>query len=118
MPRIKKGSAVRKARKRILKSVKGYHGAPGRHYRLAKEAAIRASVNARRGRKQKKRLYRGIWVIRINAACRQRGFRYSQLINGCKKANINLNRKMLSEIAISDPQAFDLIIEKAKAAIG
>lgn len=117
MPRVRKGAARSKARKRILKAVKGHRGAAGRQIRLAKEAVVRAAVNARVGRKLKKRDYRGLWIIRINAACTARGIRYSQFINGLKKANIELNRKMLSEIAIADPAAFDLIFEKAKAAL-
>ncbi len=117
MPRVRKGAARNKARKRVLKAVKGYRGATGRQLRLAKEAAVRAAVNARVGRKLKKRDYRGLWIIRINAACKTRDIRYSQFINGLKKAGIELNRKMLSEIAIADPAAFDLIVEKAKAAL-
>lgn len=117
MPRVRKGAARRKANKRILKAVKGHRGAAGRLLRLAKEATVRAQVNARIGRKLKKRDYRSLWVIRINAACQLRGIRYSQFINGCKKAGIELNRKMLSEIAIADAAAFDAILEKATAAL-
>jgi large subunit ribosomal protein L20 len=117
MPRVRKGAARNKSRKRVLKAVKGYRGATGRQLRLAKEATVRAAVNARVGRKLKKRDYRGLWIIRINAACKAREIRYSQFINGLKKAGIELNRKMLSEIAIADPAAFDLIVEKAKAAL-
>ncbi|MCE5341202.1 MAG: 50S ribosomal protein L20 [Planctomycetaceae bacterium] len=116
MPRVIKGSATRKARKRILKRVKGHRGGPGRQYRLAKERAVRSEVFARVGRKLKKRQYRALWIIRLTAACRMRKIRYSQLINGLKKASIALNRKMLSEIAIFDPAAFDAIVEKAKIA--
>ncbi|HDS85595.1 MAG TPA: 50S ribosomal protein L20 [Phycisphaerales bacterium] len=116
MPRVRKGAATRKARKRIMKDVRGYRGATSRNYRLAKEARINALVNARIGRRQKKRQYRGLWIIRLNAACRQRGIRYSQFINGLKKAGVALNRKMLSEIAIFDAQGFDVLVEKAKAA--
>jgi large subunit ribosomal protein L20 len=86
-------------------------------YRLAKEAVTRAGVYARVGRKLRKRDFRGLWVTRLSAACRQRGIRYSQFINGLKKANITLNRKMLSEIAISDPTGFDAIVETVTAAI-
>ena len=118
MPRTRKGAARHQAKKRIFKAVKGYHGATGRNFRLAKQAVVRAGVNARIGRKLRKRDFRGLWIIRINAACRQRGIRYSQFINGCKKADIQINRKMLSEIAIADPAGFDSIAEAAKAAIG
>jgi len=117
MPRVTKGSARHRAKKRILKAVKGHHGSAGRLYRLAKEATVRASVNARIGRKRRKRDFRALWILRISAACRNRGIRYSELINGCKKANIELNRKMLSEIAIADAAAFDRIVETAKAAL-
>lgn len=117
MGRVRKGSATRRARKRILKRVKGHSNAPGRNYRLAKERSIRAQVYARVGRKQKKRLFRNMWIIRLNAACKERNIRYSEFINGCRKANITLNRKMLSEIAIADAPAFDAIVEKARAAL-
>jgi large subunit ribosomal protein L20 len=117
MPRVRKGSARRRPKKRILKAVKGRRGAPGHLYRLAKEAATRANVYARIGRKLRKRDFRGLWIIRLSAACRQRGIRYSQLINGCKRANIRLNRKVLSEIAVADPGGFNAIVAAAKAAI-
>jgi large subunit ribosomal protein L20 len=117
MPRVKKGSATRQAKKRIFKRVKGHSGAKGQTYRLAKEASVHAQVNARIGRKQRKRQFRSMWIIRLNAACKARHIRYSEFINGCKKANIQLNRKMLSEIAIADAPAFDAIAEKVKAAL-
>ncbi len=116
MPRVRKGSARRRAKRRILKRVKGYRASRGHLYRHAKEATVRAAVNARIDRKRRKRDFRGLWIVRLSAACRQRGIRYSQFINGCKKAHIELNRKMLSEIAIDDPAAFDAIVEAAKAA--
>ena len=116
MPRVRKGAARHQAKKRVLKAVKGHRGAAGRLYRLAKEAAVKAAVNARIDRKRRKRDFRGMWITRLSAACQQRGIRYSQFINGCKKANIGLNRKMLSEIAIADPQGFDVIVETVKAA--
>ena len=116
MPRVRKGAARRQAKKRVLKAVKGHRGSAGRLYRLAKEAVVRADVNARIGRKLKKRDFRGLWITRLSAACRQRGVRYSVFINGLKKANIALNRKMLSEIAIADPKGFDAIVEAVKAA--
>jgi large subunit ribosomal protein L20 len=117
MPRVRKGAARHQAKKRILKAVKGYRGAGGRLYRQAKQSAVRAAVNARIDRKLRKREFRGLWITRLSAACRQRGIRYSQFIDGCKKANIQLNRKMLSEIAIADPEGFDSIVELAKASI-
>ena len=117
MPRVRKGAARHQAKKRVLKAVKGHRGAAGRAYRLAKEAGVRAEVNARIDRKRRKRDFRGLWIVRLSAACRQRGIRYSEFINGCKKANILLNRKMLSEIAIDDPKGFDAIAEAAAAAV-
>jgi large subunit ribosomal protein L20 len=116
MPRVRKGAARHQAKKRVLKAVKGYHGAAGRRYRSAKETLMRAQVNARIDRRRKKRDFRGLWIIRLSAACRQRGIRYSQFINDCKRANIQLNRKMLSEIAIDDPAGFDAIVEAARSA--
>lgn len=117
MPRVRKGAARHRAKKRVLKAVKGYRGSASRLYRLAKETAVKAAVDARIDRKRRKRDFRGLWITRLSAACRQRGIRYSQFINGCKKANIQLNRKMLSEIAIADPDGFDTVVEAAKAAI-
>jgi large subunit ribosomal protein L20 len=116
MPRVRKGAARHQAKKRILKAVRGHRGAAGRLYRLAKEAGVRAEVNARIDRRRRKRDFRGLWITRLSAACRQRAIRYSQFINGCKKADIALNRKMLSEIAIDDPAGFDAIVEAARAA--
>ena len=117
MPRVRKGAARHQAKKRVLKAVKGHRGPAGRVHRLAKEAAIRAAVNARIDRKRRKRDFRGLWIIRLSAACRQRSIRYSQFINGCKRANIQLNRKMLSEIAVADPKGFDAVVDAARAAI-
>jgi len=117
MPRVRKGAACRRAKKRILKAVKGHWGLPGRTIRLAQEAATRANVYARVHRKRRKLDFRRLWILRLNAACRQRGVRYSQFVNGCKKANIQLNRKMLSEIAIADPAGFDAVVQAAKAAM-
>jgi len=117
MPRVRKGAAVRRAKKRELKAAAGFRGARRNQWRLATEAVRRAEVNARKGRKLKKRDFRGLWIVRLSAACRARGMRYSEFMNGCKKAGIGLNRKMLSEIAIADPQGFDKIAEQAKSAL-
>ena len=116
MPRVRKGAARRQAKKRVFQAVKGHRGSSGRLLRLAKEAARRADVNARIDRKRRKRDFRGLWIVRLNAACQQRGLRYSEFIYGCKKAGIGLNRKMLSEIAIADPAGFDAIVDKVKSA--
>ena len=117
MPRVRKGAARHRSKKRILKAVKGHRGSAGRLYRLAKERVVKASVNAHIDRRKRKRDFRGLWIIRLSAACRQRDIRYSEFINGCKKAGINLNRKMLSEIAIADPAGMDAIVEAARAAL-
>jgi len=117
MSRTLKGAARHQAKKRVFKAAKGYRGARGRCYRQAKEAVVRAAVNARIDRKRRKRDFRGLWIIRLSAAARERGLRYSQFIHGCKAANIELNRKMLSEIAIADPAGFDAIVDTVKAAI-
>ena len=117
MPRVRKGAARRQAKKRIFKAVKGHRGSPGKLLRLAKEAATRAQVNARIDRRRRKRDFRGLWIVRLSAACRQRDIRYSVFINGLKKAGIELNRKMLSEIAVADPEGFDKIVEAARAAL-
>jgi large subunit ribosomal protein L20 len=114
MPRVRKGAARRQAKKRVFQAVKGHRGSAGRLLRLAKEAGTRAAVNARVDRKRKKRDFRGLWIIRLNAACKQRGLRYSEFICSCKKANIGLNRKMLSEIAIADPAGFDAIVAQVQ----
>jgi len=117
MPRVSKGAARRQSKKRLFKAVKGFYGPAGRQLRLAKEAAVRSTVYGRVHRRRKKRLFRNMWVIRINAACRARNIRYSQFMGAMKKACIEINRKMLSEIAIHDPAGFEKIIEKAMAAL-
>ena len=117
MPRVRKGAAVRRAKKRVLKAARGFRGARRNQWRLTAETVMRAENNARKSRKVMKREYRGLWVLRVNIACRQRGLRYSEFINGCKKAHIGLNRKMLSEMAIADPQGFDAVTQEAKAAL-
>jgi large subunit ribosomal protein L20 len=117
MVRVRKSTTHRVKHNRVMKEVKGFRGAPGHLYRLAKEAAVNARVNARIGRKLKKRTFRAMWIVRLSAASEDRGMRYSVLIAGLKKANITVNRKMLSEIAIADPKAFDVIVDAAKAAL-
>lgn len=117
MPRAKKGAASRRQRKRILKSASGYWGGRRRLLRPAKETLKRAMVYATRDRKVRKREFRALWIIRLNAAARARGITYSRFIAGLKKANIVIDRKLLAEIAVSDPAGFDAIFEKAKAAL-
>jgi large subunit ribosomal protein L20 len=104
----------RKRRKRALKKAKGFYGARSKNIRTVYDALEKAGQHAYSGRKQKKRQYRSLWTVRINAACRANGINYSQFMNGMKKAGVDLNRKMLSEIAISDAESFKALVEKAK----
>ena len=117
MPRVRKGAARRRKHKRVLKAASGFHGAASRRYRLAVQAVFRAGVSATRDRKRRKREFRRLWITRITAACQQRGVRYSRFMFGLTESGIRINRKMLSEIAIADPSAFDEILAKAMAAI-
>ena len=116
MARVRPGPATRRRHKKILKAAKGYYGARSKLYRTAKQAVIRAGQYAYRDRRQRKRDFRALWITRISAACAARGTSYSRFIAGLKQANVALNRKMLSEIAIHDPAAFDKLIELARNA--
>lgn len=116
MPRATNLPAGRRHRKRVLKEAKGYYGARSRRYKVASMAVDKARVMAYRDRKRKKREFRRLWIARINAACRMRNLRYSAFINGLKKAGIDINRKMLSELAIADAAAFDVLVKAAAAA--
>lgn len=107
----------RKRRKKILKQAKGFYGARSRNVKIASDAVDKAQEHAFIGRKQKKRQFRRLWTVRINAACRARNINYSSFIHGLKLAQVDINRKMLSEIAIHDPDAFSKIVEKAKKAL-
>lgn len=111
MPRVRKGSARTKARKRLLKQARGYFGTNSRHWYRARNAVIRGRVYAFRDRRYRKRDYRALWIVRVTAACEMRGTRYSRFMNGVKLAGVNLNRKMLAEIAIHDPKLFDKLVE-------
>ncbi len=115
--RTKNGAATRQRRNKILKRAKGFHGARSTLFRQAREATMRADAFAFVGRRQKKRDYRALWITRLSAAAGLNGMLYSRLIAGCKKADIRLNRKELSELAIHDPAAFAQICETAKAAL-
>ena len=108
---------TRTRRKKVLKLAKGYFGAKSRLFRVAKEAVMKSGQYAYIGRKQKKRNFRQLWITRISAGCRANGVNYSTFMNGLKKAGVELNRKMLSEIAIADPAAFTALVERAKAAL-
>ncbi|MCL2576034.1 MAG: 50S ribosomal protein L20 [Defluviitaleaceae bacterium] len=117
MARIKGGLNAKKRHKKVLKLAKGYYGARSKQYRTAKAAVMRAMSHAYIGRKQLKRDMRRLWITRINAAARTNGMSYSRLINGLKVAGININRKMLSEMAIHDAPAFTALVETAKKAV-
>ena len=108
---------TRKRRNKTLKLAKGYFGAKSKHFKMAKQAVMKSGQYAYIGRKQRKRDFRRLWITRISAGCKLNGINYSQFMNGLKKAGIDLNRKMLSEIAINDPAGFTAIVEKAKAAL-
>jgi large subunit ribosomal protein L20 len=116
MPRVKRGTKRRAKRKKILERASGYYLTKSKLYRSAKESVERALKFAYTGRKQKKRQYRSIWIVRIGAAAKLNGLSYSRFISGLKKAGVELDRKMLSEIAIHDPAAFTILAEQAKAA--
>jgi len=115
MPRAKGGAKTRRRRKKILKKAKGYVGGRRKLYKTAAETVLRAGAFAYRGRKQKKRLARALWIVRINAACRQGGLSYSTFMAALRKAGVLLDRKVLAELAVSDPPAFAKLTETAKA---
>ena len=116
MARVKGALNTRKKHKKILKLAKGFRGAESKQYRTANQAVMRAMQNAYVGRKRKKRDFRRLWIARISAAAKMNGMNYSTFMNGLKKAGVDINRKMLSEIAIADPAAFTKLVEAAKAA--
>jgi large subunit ribosomal protein L20 len=116
MPRAKGGAKTRQRRKKILKKAKGYFGGRRKLYRSAAETVLRAGAFAYRGRKQKKRRARSLWIVRINAACRQSGLSYSAFMAGLKKAGVGLDRKVLAELAVTDSKAFAKLAETAKTA--
>ena len=117
MARIKGAVMTRKRRNEMLKAAKGYWGAKSRHFKMAKQAVMKSGNYAFAGRKLKKRDFRRLWITRISAQAKVNGMNYSTFMNGLKKAGIELNRKMLSEIAVSDKEAFAALAEKAKAAL-
>ena len=117
MPRVKRGVTARARHKKILKQAKGYYGARSRVYRVAVQAVTKAGQYAYRDRRQKKRQFRQLWIARINAASRQNGLSYSRFINGLKKASIEIDRKILADIAVHDKVTFTALVEKAKAAL-
>ena len=117
MARVKGALSTRKRHKKILKLAKGYRGAKSKLYRIANQAVMKSLSYSYVGRKLKKRDFRSLWITRISAACKMNDINYSRFMNGLKKANIEINRKMLSEIAINDPAAFTALVEKAKSSL-
>ena len=117
MARVKGALNTRKHHKKVLKLAKGFRGSESKQYRVANQAVMRSMQNAYIGRKHRKRDFRRLWITRISAACKINGMNYSTFINGLKKADIEMNRKMLSEIAIADPKAFTALCETAKKAL-
>jgi large subunit ribosomal protein L20 len=117
VPRVKRSVHARKKRRKVLEEAKGYWGLKSRSYRYAKEQVEHSLVYAYRDRKNKKREFRRLWIMRINAGARANGLSYNQFVNGCTKAGIELDRKVLADLAVSDPAAFGQIVEQAKAAL-
>ncbi len=117
MPRVKRGVTARKRHKKVLKQAKGYYGARSRVYRVAKQAVIKAGQYAYRDRRQRKRQFRALWIQRINAAARMNDLSYSRFMNGLKKAGVEIDRKMLADLAVHDMPTFSRLAEKAKAAL-
>ncbi len=117
MPRVKRGVTAHKRHKKILKQAKGYYGARSRVLRVAKQAVTKAGQYAYRDRRQRKRQFRQLWITRINAAARMNGLSYSRLINGLKKASVEVDRKILADIAVHDQATFTALAEKAKASL-
>ena len=115
MARVKRGVQAKARHKKVLKQAKGYRGARSRTYKVAKQAVMRAGQYAHRDRRVKKRVFRSLWIVRINAAARENGLTYSKLIAGLKKASIELDRKTLANIAVNDKEAFSKIAEEAKS---
>ncbi len=116
--RTTKGAARRQAKKRLFKRAKGYRGGRGKLLRTVKETLLRSDAYAFRDRRAKRRNLRRLWILRINAACRERGMRYSRFIHGLEKANIVLDRKVLADMAVRDPEAFGQVVELAQQALG
>ncbi len=117
MPRVKRGVQARARHKKVLKEARGYYGARSRVYRVAKQAVTKAGQYAYRDRRQKKRQFRSLWIVRINAEARNNGISYSNMINGLTKAGIEVDRKVLADLAVHDKAAFAAIAEQAKAAL-
>ena len=117
MARVKRGVVARRRHKKILNQAKGYYGARSRVYRVAKQAVIKAGQYAYRDRRNRKRAFRALWIARINAGARANGLSYSRLLAGLKKANVEIDRKVLADLAMNEQQAFAAVVEKAKASL-
>ncbi len=117
MPRVKRGVTARARHKKVIKAAKGYRGRRGNVFRIAKQAVMKAGQYAYRDRRNKKRTFRALWITRINAACREQGVTYSAFIAGTKKAQIELDRKVLADMAVNDKAGFAAVVEQAKAAL-
>ena len=117
MPRTTRGVTAHRRHKKVLKQAKGYYGARSRVLRVAKQAVTKAGQYAYRDRKQRKRMFRGLWIQRINAAARERGISYSRMIASLKKENIEIDRRVLADLALNEREAFDALAERAKAAL-
>ena len=117
MPRVKRGVQAHARHKKVLKEAKGYQGARSRVYRVAKQAVIKAGQYAYRDRRQKKRQFRALWIARINAGARENGLSYSRMINGLKRAGVEIDRKLLADLAIFDKPAFSVLAQQAKASL-
>jgi large subunit ribosomal protein L20 len=117
MPRVKRAVAAHKKRRKVLNEAKGFVGQPHVSYRKAKEQLLKADNHAYRDRRLRKRAFRRLWILRINAAARKEGLSYNQFVAGCKKAEIELDRKVLADLAVNDPTAFAKVAERAKAAL-
>ncbi len=118
MARVKRGVTAKARHKKVLDKAKGYYGARSKVYRVAKQAVIKAGQYAYRDRRQRKREFRALWITRINAAARLHGLSYSRLVNGLRRAEIDIDRKVLADIAVHDPEAFGAIAAQAKSALG
>jgi large subunit ribosomal protein L20 len=118
MPRTKKGAARRQAKKRLFRRAKGMYGARSKLYRIAKQSVMKGEQYAYRDRRVKKREFRRLWITRLSAACRLREITYSHFVGGLKKAGITLDRKVLADMALNDPKAFDAVVAEVKAALG
>ena len=117
MPRVKRGVTAHRRHKKVLKKAKGYYGARSRVFRVAKQAVTKAGQYAYRDRKVRKRMFRGLWIQRINAAARENGLSYSRMIDGLKRQNVEIDRRVLADLAVNEKEAFAVLAEKAKEAL-